>query len=133
MKSIRKHAATVAAVVALGAGFAPLSSAVADEAPTAEPCAVQQTQVDRAEEMLARLQARLASRSADVREARVDLRTADTARERRSAKADLAVAKAKKVRSARVSKAQVQRVTKAQERLDLCLASIPETPADPTA
>jgi hypothetical protein len=133
MKSIRKHAAAAAAVVALGAGLAPLTSAVADEAPAGGPCAAQQVQLDRAQTTLAALTNRLATRTSVVREARADVRAADTARERRSARAALAVARSRKANVALARKAQVQRVAQAQVRLDACLADAPATPETPAA
>jgi hypothetical protein len=128
MTFIRKQTAAIAATIALGAGLAPLAGAAADEAPTTEPCAAQQQQVDRAKSTLAALTARLADKATDVREAQADLRAADTAREKRSAKADLAIAKTRKTRVALARKAQVQRVAKAQERLTDCLSAA-ELPA----
>ncbi|WP_408895409.1 hypothetical protein ACJ5H2_10935 [Nocardioides sp. R1-1] len=126
--------AAAAAVLALGLTAAPLTSAVADEAPTTDgPCATQQAQLDKAEAKLESLTAKLAAKKEAIAEAKAEVKAADTAQEKRSATAALATAKEKKAKVKKAKKFQLQRVAHAQERLDKCLAANPAPAPAPAA
>jgi hypothetical protein len=121
MKTFTTRALGIAAAVALSVSALP-ATAHADETDPA-PCATQQTQVDRAQAALERVQAVFAHQKQHVRQARHALEHANTHAERRAARADLALAKEKKEHAAKEKKAQQERLEKATARLDACLAA----------
>ncbi|HWI42491.1 MAG TPA: hypothetical protein VNS81_02650 [Nocardioides sp.] len=133
MTNIRITAAAFVSTLALGAFAAPAAMADDATAPTTDPCATQQAQLDKAEAKLEALQAKFAAAAAKVKAERTDVAEADTAAEKRSEKADLAQAKEKKAHVKKAKKAQVQRVAHAQARLDKCLAANPAPAPAPTA
>jgi Skp family chaperone for outer membrane proteins len=106
------------------------SAAVATPTTAKEPCARQQAQVDRATDALARVTAVFERQKEKVADARDDVTTADDAADRTDAKRALAKAKAAKAETTKAKRAQVQRLAKAQDRLDACTAA---QPAEETA
>ena len=125
MRKIATYAATslLAAALTVGAGA---SSAVADE----EPCADQQAKVTKAEDALARVTAVFERQQTKVKKAKEELADADTKGEKIKAAKGLAIAQEKKAKAKKAKKAQQMRLTKAQQRLDECLAGQEEPPAE---
>jgi hypothetical protein len=121
MRTTTRIAGAVAGVaLALGSlGTVPASA----EKPA--PCAQQQTQVDRAEAALARVNLVFQHQQAKVKKAKHEVKVADTGRERTNAKRDLAHAKAKRDHVKKAKTAQQQRLAKAEARLDACQAKQP--------
>jgi len=120
MTHLRKGAAALVATAALTLGG--VSTATATAAPSDEPCATQQTQLDRATAKLEVLTERFAAKKAKVKKERKDLAAAKGS-EKAQAKKALAQAKRQKTRVAKAKKAQVQRVAKATQRLEKCQAA----------
>ena len=115
-----------AAIASATLVFGPIAT-VTQAAQAAEPvpCAQQQTQVDRAEDALARVTAVFARAKARVIEARADRANADNGTERAQAQRALARAKADLAAAKKAKKAQVERLAKAQARLAECQAAQP--------
>ncbi len=88
----------------------------------AAPCAQQQTQVDRAEDALARVTAVFAKQQARVSKAKNQVATADTKGEEKRAERALAKAKDARAQAKKAKVAQQQRLTRAQARLEACEA-----------
>jgi chromosome segregation ATPase len=120
--STRVAAAIASATLVLGPIAAVTQSAQAAEP---EPCAQQQTQVDRAEDALARVTAVFERAKAKVARAKAHLENADNGTEKAQARRALARAKADLAAARKAKKAQVERLAKAQARLDECLAAQP--------
>ena len=95
-----------------------------------EPCATQQTQVDRAEAALDRVTAVFERAQERVAGARRDVRQAAPGREKAQARRDLSRAEDRRDDVAKVKKAQRQRLAKAEQRLADCQAEQTE-PAAP--
>lgn len=112
--------AVAAATAALSLGVAPLAQA---DKPGSEPCAKQEQQVTKAEEALARVTEVFAHQKSKVErlQERLAAATTDEAKARIQAKLDRALAEEQDAKKDK--KAQQQRVAKAQERLDDCLAA----------
>lgn len=126
-------AAAVTALLATAVTTGAMSAATADDAATPSPsCARQQAQVDRAAAKLEQLQAVFRHEKRDLKKAEHALAVADTAQEKRHAKVDVAHARSDVAEAAKVKKAQVQRVARAQQRLADCEASAPTGSADPS-
>lgn len=125
MRKIATYVATslLAATLTVGAGT---PSAVADE----EPCADQQAKVAKAEDALARVTAVFERQQAKVKKAKAEVADADTKGEKIKAAKGLAKAQEKKAKAKKAKKAQQMRLTKAQQRLDECLAGQEEPPAE---
>ena len=122
--SIRFAGVAATAVLALGGVFA-TSAASADEAQTPEPCAKQQSQVDKAEDGLARVTAVFARQQARVEKAKEVVAEAQTGQEKAAARRALAAVKADRDETKVTKRAQQQRLAKAQERLAACEAAQP--------
>jgi uncharacterized protein (DUF1800 family) len=118
MHRIRTTTVALLSTVALTVGVAPLA-AHADK-PDREPCAKQETQVQKAEDALARVTAVFAKQKEHVADARQDVKHADNRSERAEAVAALHAAKVKKEKVAKAKKAQQMRLAKANERLAAC-------------
>lgn len=118
MHRIRTTTVALLSTVALTVGAAPLV-AHADK-PDREPCAKQETQVQKAEDALARVTAVFAKQQEHVTDARQDVKHADNRSERAEAVAALHAAKVKKEKVAKTKKAQQMRLAKANERLTAC-------------
>ncbi len=125
MPTTTRIAAIVAsATLSLGAwGLAP--QADASQSQPKEPCAQQQTQVDRAQGALDRVSAVFAHQQVKVHKAKKDVRHADEANEKAAAKRELADAKSHRTEAKKDKVAQQQRLAKAQQRLDRCEAEQP--------
>jgi septal ring factor EnvC (AmiA/AmiB activator) len=123
-------AATALLTAGLATGVASVASAD-DPATPSVPCARQQAQVDRAAAKLEKLQAVFNHEKRDLKKAERAVAAADTAREKKHAKVDVVRAKADVAEAAKVKKAQVQRLAKAQQRLSDCQAAATTT-TDPT-
>jgi hypothetical protein len=118
MHRIRTTTVALLSTVALSLGAAPLA-AHADK-PDREPCAKQETQVQKAEDALARVTAVFAKQKEHVVDARQDVKHADNRSERAEAVAALHSAKVKKEKVVKAKKAQQMRLAKADERLAAC-------------
>jgi len=133
MRHITRTVAASVAGVVLTAGLAGLAgTALGDETtpdPSA-PCAVRTEQVTKAEAALARVTAVFEKKQAVVDEATADLATATSPREKAAARKALHQAEVAEAKAAKVKKAQQMRLTKAQKRLETCLAGQPT--GDPT-
>ena len=109
-----------------------MSAASADDAPTTEPCATQQKQVDKAEDALARVTAVFERQQARVVKVRKVVAQAEAGREKAAARKSLAAAKDNRDETKVTKRAQQQRLTKAQERLTECEAAQATTTPTPT-
>jgi hypothetical protein len=114
--------AAVTAVVALG--VAAPEAAHADK-PGSEPCANQQMQVDKAQAALAHVTAVFEHQQTKVERLQAQLAAATTPEEQAKIQAKLDKALAHKQHVKKDKKAQKQRLAKAQQRLDDCLAANP--------
>jgi septal ring factor EnvC (AmiA/AmiB activator) len=116
---ITRAISVAAATAALSLGTVPLAQA---DKPGSEPCAKQEQKVTKAEEALARVTEVFAHQKSKVQrlEERLAAATTDEERARIQAQLDRAVAKEQDAKQDK--KAQQQRLAKAQERLDSCLA-----------
>jgi hypothetical protein len=112
--------AAVTAVVALG--VAAPEAAHADK-PGSEPCATQQAQADKAEAALARVTAVFEHQQTKVERLQAQLAAATTDEEKAKIQAKLDKALAHKQHAKKAKKAQMQRVAKAEQRLEDCLAA----------
>ena len=119
MHRIRTTTVALLSTVALTVGAAPLA-AHADK-PDREPCAKQETQVQKAEDALARVTALFAAEE-HVADARQDVKHADNRSEQAEAVAR-STRKVKKEKVAKTKKAQQMRLAKANERLAACEAA----------
>ena len=120
---IRITTAAIASSLALIGGG--VSGAAHADGPAPDPCAKQQTKVDKAQSALERVTAVFERQKEKVADAREDVQQADHRSERAKARAELREARADKEK-----KAQQQRLAKAQERLDECRADEVATAAD---
>lgn len=127
------RAASIVAGLTLGLGALATAPATAGHHDSAEPCAKQEQKVEKATAALERVTAVFERQQDKVADARDDVADADSGSERRAAKADLAAAKAARAEAKTTKKAQLQRLAKAQERLDTCLADEPTEPAETPA
>jgi hypothetical protein len=118
MHRIRTTTVALLSTAALTVGVAPLA-AYADK-PDREPCTKQETQVQKAEDALARVTLVFAKQKERVVDARQDVKHADSRSERAEAVAALHAAKVKKEEVAKAKKAQQMRLAKANERLAAC-------------
>ncbi|MBZ5741077.1 hypothetical protein [Nocardioides mangrovi] len=121
MKQIRTTTAALASAFVLGIVAAPVAAQATT--PDSEPCAAQQTKVDKATDALARVSAVFERQHERVADARHDVKHADSRSDRAAARAELAQATAKLDRVAKDKKAQQQRLAKAEDRLDACQAA----------
>jgi hypothetical protein len=131
MGHITRTLAAAAAGLVLTAGLA--GAALADDtAPEpAAPCATQSAQVAKAEGALARVTAVFERTHVAVADAEAAVAAATTPRQKAAAKNLLRKAQAAELKAVKAKKAQQQRLTKAQERLDTCLAEQPPTEEPP--
>jgi hypothetical protein len=127
---IRAAGIVAGLTLSLGTLAAPATAGHHD---STEPCAKQEQKVEKATAALDRVTAVFERQKDKVADAADDVAEADSRSERRAAKADLAEAKAARAESKGVKKAQLQRLAKAQERLDACLAEEPTEPAETVA
>ena len=118
MNRIRTTAVAVLSTAALTIPVATHASAAAPE-----PCQRQETQVQKAEDALARVTAVFNRQKTRVAEARHDVAAADTRSEKAQAKKALHAAKVKKEHVAKEKKAQQMRLAKANQRLSDCQAA----------
>lgn len=129
MYNLRKGATALVAAAALGAGGVTLATQATAAKPA--PCAIQQTNLNKAEAKLASLTAKFAAQSAKVKKDR-RLVAATKGSAKAQAKKALAAARTKQAKIAKAKKAQVRRVAHDTTLLDNCLAA--QTPApSPTA
>ena len=125
MHTTTRFAGIVAGLtMSIGALSVPSLASAAAAAPP-EPCAQQQTQLDRANAALERVTAVFERQQAKVQKAKREVEAADTARERSEAKRELAQARDGRDEAKENKRAQLKRVEKAQARLDACEASQP--------
>ena len=99
------------------------ASPAAVAAPDGEPCAKQAAQVAKAEDALARVTAVFEKQQTKVKRAKKAVDKADTNAEENAAEAALEKAVDKKDKAKKAKKAQQQRLAKAQQRLEDCLAA----------
>jgi septal ring factor EnvC (AmiA/AmiB activator) len=131
--TVRRGLAAAAAATLLSSGvIAGIASiATAGDVTTDVPCATEQAQVDKATAKLEALQAVFAKDKQELKKAEKALEKADTAKDKKQAKADVVDAKDAVAKADKDKKAQAQRLTHAQAKLDACLASVPtDTPTD---
>jgi hypothetical protein len=131
MGHITRTLAASAATILLGAGVVGVAAVASADGTNdqAGPCVRQTVQVAKAEDALARVTAVFERKQAVVDDAEADVAEADTPREKAAAKVALRKARAAEVKAAKAKKAQQMRLTKAQERLDTCLAGQSPTEA----
>lgn len=105
--------------------------AAADPGTSDEPCAKQAAKVEKAENALARVSANFERQQAKVKKAKGEVKKAEKRAEKAAAREQLREAKEKKGKVAEAKRAQKQRVAKATERYDVCVAEseTEETPA----
>jgi septal ring factor EnvC (AmiA/AmiB activator) len=113
--------AAATAVVSLGVG--PIADAAHADKPGGEPCAKQEQHVAKAQEALAHVTAVFEHQKTKVERLQAALAAATTAEEKARLQARLDKALAKKQHDQKAKKAQVQRLAKAQARLDECEAA----------
>ena len=113
----------VAGLLTIGALGASTTAAVA--APKGEPCARQVAQVTKAEDALARVTAVFERQQTKVKKAKKAAQQADTPAEENAAEEALEDAVDGRDKVKKAKKAQLQRLAKAQQRLDKCLAAQP--------
>ena len=106
-------------------------SAHADDAPTTEPCATQQAQVDKATAALERVTAVFARQQERVEAKAEAVEDASPGQEKAAAKKALAAARKAAAETKVTKRAQQMRLAKATERLAACQAQPPvtDTPA----
>ena len=118
MHRIRTTTVALLSTAALAVGVAPFAAYAGQ--PDREPCAKQETQVQKAEDALARVTIVFAKQKERVVDARQDVKHADNRSERAKAVAALHAAKVKKEKVAKAKKAQQMRLAKATQRLTDC-------------
>jgi len=112
--------AAVTAVVSLG--VSPIAHAGDATKPGSEPCATQQEHVTKAQDALAHVTEVFSHQKTKVERLQEALAAATTPEEQAKLQARLDKALAKKQHTKKAKVAQQQRLAKAQERLDACLA-----------
>ena len=115
--------------IALGGAFG--VAAHADDAPTTDPCAQQQAQVDKAQSALERVTAVFTRQQERVKKVKEVVAAAETGRETADAKRALADAKQDRAETKVTKRAQQQRLDKSQERLATCQAAQTTEPPAP--
>ena len=126
--SVTTRFAGIAASAALAFG-AFGATAYADDAPTTDPCAKEQTHVDKATEALAKVTAVFARQQARVEAKQAAVAEADAGNEKAAARHALKAAKDALKETKTTKRAQQQRLAKATERLTAC--QTPETTEAP--
>jgi septal ring factor EnvC (AmiA/AmiB activator) len=115
--------AAATAVVSLGAG--PIADAALAGKPGGEPCAKQEQRVAKAQEALAHVTAVFEHQKTKVERLQEALAAATSPEEQARLQARLDKALAQKHHDQKAKKAQLQRLAKAQARLDDCEAALP--------
>jgi len=132
MTNLRKGLTALAATAALGVGGVTLASvATAANGPAPAPCAIQQTQLNRAEAKLTWITTKFAAEAAKVKKDEKAVAATKGSAKAQAEKA-LHAAKVEKTKLAKAKKAQVQRVAHDTAALNKCLAAAAPTPS-PTA
>lgn len=121
--SLPIRVASLTATVAISLAGALGAAAHADDAPVTDPCAQQQTKVDKAEGALERVTAVFARQQERVAKVRKAVAAAEKGREKAAARRALAAAKQDRKETKVTKRAQQQRLAKAQERLTTCQAA----------
>lgn len=126
-RSFRVAGLIATSVITLGAAFG--AAAHADDAAATDPCAQQQSKVDKAQVALERVTAVFARQQTRVEKTKAVVAEASAGREKAAARRALADAKQDRDDAKVTKRAQQQRLAKAQERLTAC--QTPETPEAP--